>query len=91
MMHLQQLLLQCTSVSFMLNVTNCCISNTPSENEVNNDVMAAAPPQPDVDPWGEAGRIAQSVEKRSRSPLRRRCVVAKVTSLSNLWHYNIPS
>jgi hypothetical protein len=57
---------------------------------VNNEVMEAPPqPEPDADPWGEAGRIAQSVEKRSRSPLRRRCVIAKVTSLSNLG-YNIP-
>ncbi len=54
-----------------------------SENEVNNYVMEAPPqPQPDADPWGEAGRIAQSVEKRSRSPLRR-CVIAKVTSSSS--------
>lgn len=54
----------------------------PRENEMNSNA-AADPPQPD-DPWGEAGRIAQSVERRSHSPPRRRCVVAKVTSLSNL-------
>ena len=48
-----------------------------------NSNAAAGPPQPD-DPWGEAGRIAQSAERRSRSPPRRRCVVAKVTSSSNL-------
>ena len=48
---------------------------------------AAEIPQPD-DPWGEAGRIAQSAERKSHSPLRRRCVVAKVTltSSSNLWY-----
>ena len=48
-----------------------------------NNNAAAGPPEPE-DPWGEAGRIAQSAERRSRSPPRRRCVVAKVTSSSNL-------
>ena len=61
----------------MITVTTVIIFHR--EEEVD-DATEAASQQP-ADEWGEAGKLMRSGEPRkSRSPpLRRRCVIAKVT------------